>query len=237
MTDFRTLTCGGREIRWVLTRKKVRNLNLRIKPDGLVYVSANSSVAIRHIEDFIREKSDFILDALDRYAAKAAEPQLPDSEQLFQSGDTLRYFGDDYILSVAISAKEQVLLKNKEIIVCAKEEGRVGKLLEKFYKDRTEELFRSMNRRTCEMFRAKGYDVPMAELQIRRMTSRWGSCHYTKGKIVMNSRLALYPEMCAAYVFIHEYAHFICPDHSRNFYGVVGELMPDYKICVSILKH
>lgn len=68
------------------------------------------------------------------------------------------------------------------------------------------------------------------------MTSRWGSCHIAKGKIVMNSRLALYPEVCAAYVFIHEYAHFIVPNHSKDFYAVLEELMPDYKICIDMLK-
>ena len=224
MTDYRTLSCNGREIKWILTRKKVKNLNLRIKPDGFVYVSANSRVTIGHIEDFIREKSDFILDALDRYAVKSSEPQLPTADMNCQNGDTLSYFGEYYTLRIEISPKEAVFLHNKEIIVQAKSEDRVGKLLEKFYAEETRKLFESLNKRTCEMFRAKGYDVPMAELQIRKMTSRWGSCHYAKGKIVMNSLLALYPEMCAAYVFIHEYA-------------VVGQLMPDYKICVNILKY
>ncbi|MBQ8177164.1 MAG: M48 family metallopeptidase [Oscillospiraceae bacterium] len=237
MTDFRTVVCSGREIRWILTRKRVKNLNLRIKPDGFVYVSANSRVTIAHIEDFIREKSDFILDALDRYETKSMEPQLPLADEIYENGDTFSYFGEYYTLRIEISPKEAVFLHNKEIIVRTKNEEHVGKLLEKFYKDSTEALFQSLNKRTCEMFRAKGYDVPLAELQIRKMTSRWGSCHYTKGKIVMNSRLALYPEMCAAYVFIHEYAHFTFPDHSKNFYAVVGQLMPDYKICVNILKY
>ena len=37
-------------------------MNLRIKPDGFVYVSANSRVTIAHIEDFIREKGLMIGD-------------------------------------------------------------------------------------------------------------------------------------------------------------------------------
>ena len=165
------------------------------------------------------------------------EPQLPVADEIYENGDTFSYFGEYYTLSIEITQKEASFLHNKEIIVQTKSEERVGKLLEKFYAEETKKLFESLNKRTCEMFRAKGYDVPMAELQIRKMTSRWDSCHYTKGKIVMNSRLALYPEMCAAYVFIHEYAHFIFPDHSRNFYAIVGQLMPDYKICVNILKY
>ena len=182
MTDFHTITCNGREIKWILTRKRVKNLNLRIKPDGFVYVSANSRVTIGHIEDFIREKSDFILDALDRYESKSMEPQLPVADEIYENGDTFGYFGEYYTLSIEITQKEAVFLHNKEIIVQTKSEERVGKLLEKFYAEETKKLFESLNKRTCEMFRAKGYDVPMAELQIRKMTSRWEAATIQMGK-------------------------------------------------------
>lgn len=236
MTDVRTLTCGGREIKWILTRKKVKNLNLRVKPDGIVYISANSRVTIGYIEAFIKEKSDFIFSALDRLSVRNNMPLLPESDGIYRNGDTLRCFDNDYTLSILICGKESVTINGTEITVHTKNEERTGKLLEKFCAEETKKLFEALNQRTYEMFRAKGYDVPKADLQIRRMTSRWGSCHITKGKIVMNSRLALYPEMCAAYVFIHEYAHFIVPNHSKAFYSVVGNLMPDYKLCVNILK-
>lgn len=237
MTDIRTLVCGNREIKWVLTRKKVKNINLRIKPDGIVYISANTRVTIKYIENFIREKSDFIFSALDRFSEREKEPVLPKKDTFFQNGDTLCYFGENYTLNIEISSKESVFLSGREMVVRAKSEEHTGKLLEKFYTEETRKLFESLNSRTYEMFLAKGYNVPKAALQIREMRSRWGSCHISDGKIVMNSRLALYPEMCASYVFIHEYAHFIVPNHSKAFYSVVYRLMPDYKICVSILKN
>ncbi len=237
MTDIRTLVCGNREIKWVLTRKKVKNINLRIKPDGIVYISANTRVTIKYIENFIREKSDFIFSVLDRFSEREKEPVLPKKDTFFQNGDTLRYFGENYTLNIEISSKESVFLSGREMVVRAKSEEHTGKLLEKFYTEETRKLFESLNSRTYEMFLAKGYNVPKAALQIREMRSRWGSCHISDGKIVMNSRLALYPEMCASYVFIHEYAHFIVPNHSKAFYSVVYRLMPDYKICVSILKN
>lgn len=236
MSDFRRLTVDGREIVWVLSRKKVRNVNMRVKPDGIVYISAPNRVAIRFIEDFIREKSDFIFSAFDRFSALSPAPTLPKNDEMYRNGDTFRYFGSDYTLSIIISPIENVKISGKLILAAVKSEERVGSVLKKFYSKETEKIFKELNKRTYEMFRAKGYNVPPAELQIRSMTSRWGSCHISKGKIVMNSRLALYPEVCAAYVFIHEYAHFIVPNHSKDFYAVVGGFMPDYKICVNMLK-
>ena len=114
---------------------------------------------------------------------------------------------------------------------------RTGRVLKKFYESETEKLFRSLSLRTYLLFRDKGYAVPPSELQIRNMKSRWGSCHITDKKIVMNSRLALYPEVCSEYVFVHEYAHYVVPNHSAAFYAVVADIMPDYKVCVNILKN
>lgn len=236
MEKIRIIRCGGREIRWVLTRKSVKNVNLRVKPDGLVYISANSRVTIGFIESFITEKSDFIFNALDSFEKSKAASELPKKGAAYRNGDTICYFGENYTLSIESSAYEQVLLHEKEMIVKTKAPDRAGAVLEKFYAEEMRSYFETLNKRTPMMFLAKGYKVGTAALQIREMRSRWGSCHYTESKIVMNSRLALYPRICAAYVFVHEYAHFIVPNHSKEFYSVVADIMPDYKICVQMLS-
>lgn len=214
----------------------MKNVNLRVKPDGIVYISANSRVTVGFIEDFIREKADFIFSALDGFAKRPQSPELPKCGKSYQNGDTVCYFGRNYTLGIEIALHEQVIPDEKVFNVKAKSADRVGKVLEKFYADETKKLFEALNRRTVLMFLAKGYKVETAALQIRDMRSRWGSCHISDKKIVMNSRLALYPEICAAYVFVHEYAHFIVPNHSKAFYAVTADVMPDYKICAEILR-
>ena len=240
--NIRTLTADGREIRWTLTRKKVKNVNLRVKPDGMVCVSANTRVSVKFIEDFISRNAEFIFSALNRFDAKRTAPALPKASEDFQNGDTVCYLGKNYTLSIVVdnsisyAAQENVSLSGDEMTVTVRYENRAGRVLEKFYAEETRKLFETLNRRTRLMFLAKGYSVDGAELRIREMKSRWGSCHIADKKIVMNSRLALYPEICAAYVFVHEYAHFIVPNHSAEFYAVVGDVMPDYRVCMDMLK-
>lgn len=242
MDNLRILNCGGREIKWLLTRKKVKNINLRIKTDGIVYISASSRVPVGYIEDFIRQKSDFIFTNLDKFAARPLPPELPAADREYKNGDTVCYFGRYYTLRIVIdtgilyASEENAIVRDKEILVTVRYGSRAGKILKKFYDTETEKLFRSLNLRTYLIFRDKGYNIPPTELQIRNMKSRWGSCHITNKKIVMNSRLALYPEICSEYVFIHEYAHYIVPNHSAAFYAVVADIMPDYKACVNMLK-
>ena len=43
-TENRLVSANGREIRYCLERKDVKNLNLRVLKDGRVFVSANSTV-------------------------------------------------------------------------------------------------------------------------------------------------------------------------------------------------
>ena len=51
------ITDGGRRIAYDLQIKKVKNVNMRIKPDGTVNVSANQRVPKKLIDDFVLSKA------------------------------------------------------------------------------------------------------------------------------------------------------------------------------------
>ena len=59
----RIIELDGRSIEYDLERKNVKNLNLRIKADQSVYVSANRKVSEKTIQYFLQSKSDYILKA------------------------------------------------------------------------------------------------------------------------------------------------------------------------------
>ena len=52
----------------------------------------------------------------------------------------------------------------------------------------------------------------------------------------MNSKMITAPREAIEYVVLHEFAHFIHPDHSKDFYGLVEELMPDWKVRKAMLQ-
>ena len=56
----RSVQTDGREIRYCLERKAVRNLNLRIRTDGTVFVSANDDVPFAEIDGFVCKKASYI---------------------------------------------------------------------------------------------------------------------------------------------------------------------------------
>ena len=66
-TMIKKINLCGKEIEYSLERKSVKNINLRIKSDSSVAVSANRYVSVGKIEKFLVSKSDFILTALEKF--------------------------------------------------------------------------------------------------------------------------------------------------------------------------
>lgn len=71
MTDnLHTVRCEHGDITYQLIRKQVKNVNLRIKPNGQIIVSANRRVPVRVIDTFVKEKQEYIRAAQARYIEK-----------------------------------------------------------------------------------------------------------------------------------------------------------------------
>ena len=64
---IKKINLNGKEIEYNLERKSVKNINLRIKSDGSVAVSAGRFVSVGKIEKFLVSKGDFILNAINKF--------------------------------------------------------------------------------------------------------------------------------------------------------------------------
>ena len=71
--------------------------------------------------------------------------------------------------------------------------------------------------------------VKAGPLAYRNMTSRWGSCQPSTGRICINVRLALYPPECLEYVVVHELCHLLERGHGPRFHQLMDTFMPDWK--------
>ena len=66
---------------YTLTRKSVKNLNLRVEAGGAIMVSVPIRCPVRQADDFVREKSGWIQAALRRREERQAEPLPPVSQE------------------------------------------------------------------------------------------------------------------------------------------------------------
>ena len=74
------------------------------------------------------------------------------------------------------------------------------------------------------------------ELRVKNYKSRWGACFYKRGYIILNKQLYDKPIPAIEQVILHEYVHFLHPNHSKRFHKTMHELMPDYKERKKLLK-
>lgn len=233
-----TLEWDGKSVEYTLTRKQVKNINLRVRPDGIIKVSAPHRIKQEEINTFVMSNYDFIMTSLEKIKSRQENDPAAKVDEVYKDGIRLVYLGSVYTLRIEKSDEDDVFIREKELVVKTFDTENtvyVKKLVKNWYFNRTAELFRKLNEETYAMFKAY-YQVPKAKIVRKALKSRWGCCYMTEGKIVMNDRLIYYPEMSVRYVFIHEYAHFIEPSHSKSFYRVVGRFMSDYKYWSDRLK-
>ena len=66
-------------------------------------------------------------------------------------------------------------------------------------------------------------------IKVRDMTSRWGVCYMKRRQITFALQLYNMPPAAQIYVVVHEYCHFLQPNHSPAFWAEVEKLLPDWK--------
>jgi len=88
------------------------------------------------------------------------------------------------------------------------------------------EYFNAISDEICLNFA----NIKKPEIKVRLMKSKWGVCNLKKHTITLNKMLMDKPKEAVEYVIMHEYVHFLHPDHQKGFHKKMKELMPDYKI-------
>ncbi|MEZ3434082.1 MAG: M48 family metallopeptidase [Lachnospiraceae bacterium] len=77
--------------------------------------------------------------------------------------------------------------------------------------------------------------ISYGRITIREQKTRWGSCS-SKGNLNFNWKLMLMPEGVLDYVVVHELAHRIEMNHSKAFWAVVEQVLPDYRKRKALLR-
>lgn len=223
----RTVRFGEEQIVYCLERKTVKNINLRVRRDGVVAVSAGAWVPAERIDAFVVSKGERILAALRHFEEVASLAPQPNH---YDDGETFYLLGQALRLQVTRAAQEGVEADGALLRLSVRNEAdEAGKrrLLEHYFDRACWTVFNEVMEEALPPFYACG--VPTPCLRVRKMKSRWGSCMAGEGIITLNKRLLCAPRGCIAYVVTHELCHLIHPNHSKAFYRLLEAMMPDWK--------
>ena len=194
-----------------IIKKNNRNTYVRVK-NGKIVVSTNYLTSKSSILKLVNDNKDSIIKMIDNDSKKN------DREEKFY------YFGKEYDV---IYGFQEIEFSDDKIY--ASDENKLKKYIDKeiarIYSERMEYYYNKFEER-----------IPVPNLKIRKMTSRWGVCNIKNHNITLNYQLSKYNICCLDYVIVHELSHFIHPNHSRDFWNLVGKYYPDYKKCRKMLK-
>lgn len=217
----------GQTIRFELKRKKVRNINLNLKPDMEVMVSANERVPSEVIQDFVKSKASWIIKNTGYF--DNAQPEAGKKKE-YVSGETFKYLGRQIRLKVAEGTSEDIRYSRGYLQITVKDKASVTRketLVQQWFRERAKKIFHEVLDRTFPIAEKHGVKKPV--VKIRSMKARWGSCVKDKSIIILNSELIKAPKYCIEYVVLHELVHFIYTNHSADFFGFLASIMPDWK--------
>lgn len=215
--------CGLR-MEYEYIPKNIKNINIRITNSGEIHVSAPLKTKPKFVDSFVEEKAEWIFRKMADF--EKAKEAMPDNG--FYEGKSAFILGNEYTLKFDRGKRFNVRIEESDIMVFS----RYGDdNLKPKYIDWLSEIAKPVFEDSLSrmLIVAKEYNISRPEIYIRNMTSRWGSCNTVKHRIGLNVQLIKKDIKCIDQVVLHEVAHFVSPDHSSKFYGVLDKLMPDWK--------
>ena len=194
-----------------IIKKNNKNTYVRVK-NGKIVVTTNYLTSKKSIIKLIEDNKKSIVEMINK-----------DSKKM-DKNENFYYFGKKYDVIYGFNDLE---ISDSKIYVLDK------KTLDKYINNNIRDIFCERLNYWYNVFEER---IPVPNLKIRKMTSRWGVCNIKNHNVTLNYHLCKYDISCLDYVIVHELSHFIHPNHSRDFWNLVGKYYPRYKECRKMLK-
>lgn len=201
------LTYNNKDYDIVINKKfSQKNTYIRVKKDLKVTVTTNYFTSNHSIEDLIKENYDRICKMIDF------------QEKKVKNNNGFFYLGKQYV--VIHTDKKGITFDGDKVYIGNDFD------IDNWYKKEAKKLFLERLNYNYDKFTK---NIPYPKLRIRKMTTRWGVCNIKIHVITLNLELMKRDIGYLDYVIIHEMSHLIHGDHSRSFWKLVEQNMPDYK--------
>jgi len=213
------------EIRCDVIHKNIKNLHLRVpEPCGKVRISAPLWMDLETIRLFIISKLGWI-----RKQQTKLRNQKRTTPLEYLTHESHYYLGQSYLLQVIEhNAAPKVILKHDSIELYVRKDASKEyrkKVLQNWYRQQLRELLPQYIEKLEKMVKVK-----VAELRIKTMKTRWGTCNPKAKRIWLNTELAKKPIESLEYVLVHEIVHLLERKHNKRFAAYMDEFLPQWRL-------
>jgi len=191
----------------IIDRKNNKNTYIRIKDDLSIYVTTNYFTTTKDINQLLNDNYIYLKKMINKKRTRN------DKEKGFY------LFGKMYNIIVDSNVDNIYLDKNNIYI----------SNMDKFNKWLKKETIKLYKEHLDKIYNQFEENIPYPKLKIRNMKTRWGVNNKRDNSVTLNSKLITFDLTKLDYVIVHELAHFVYFDHSKNFWNVVSKYCPNYK--------
>lgn len=189
------------------SKKAVKYLRLKVGQSGEISLSIPLRTKENHILEFLEKN----LEWLRKISAKIKAKNSAKNE------NQVEFLGGSYELIIDKKASG-VSIELFSIKAASKADFR------RFCDQKAKELLNASIARFAPLIAR-----PINHISFKHMRTRWGSCNKAKGYINLNLDLITKKKEFIEYVVLHELAHLVHANHSKDFYALISKHMPDYK--------
>ncbi|MCH3943271.1 MAG: SprT family zinc-dependent metalloprotease [Atopobiaceae bacterium] len=226
---------GGLQVE--VERKRVKNLNLRVRPDGSIHASVPGWTTDAQVIGFVSSHREWLEASLERVGRRAGRPR-----PTYDTGTTVPVWGLPLSVVVAVEPEGRRSSVRREgslvsLVVGPSGEGpdeaavaARGRLVGRFLRAELARELPAAARRAELLVGQRA-----SEWRMRTMRTRWGSCSVRRRRIWINVELATRPRECLDYVCLHEACHLLVPNHGPAFYELMDERMPSWRATRALL--
>ena len=189
------------------SKKAVKYLRLKVSQSGEISLSIPLSAKENHILEFLEKNLEWLRKTSAKIKAKNSA----------KSENQVEFLGGSYELIIDKKASG-VSIELFSIKAASKADFR------RFCDEKAKELLNASIARFAPLIAR-----PINHISFKHMRTRWGSCNKAKGYINLNLDLITKKKEFIEYVVLHELAHLVYANHSKDFYALISKHMPDYK--------
>jgi len=201
---------------------KRKTMLISIENDGSVLIKLPEGTKKESVNRLLKNKEKWILN---KVALVLDRPKL--------NKDEILYLGFAYSYKVIVQQflnKDFIYFNGQEFYVNVKDEKSIKKVLEIWLRKSCEKMINEK----IEKYRDR-FNISPKEIKVKEQKTRWGSCSHDN-KLMFNWKLIMATEESLEYLVVHEMCHMIHKNHSKDFWDLVFEIMPTYKLGSHWLK-
>lgn len=208
-----------------IAKQRSNRLSLSVSPDGSVVVTKPRLMPDFMVKGFVEKHQDWIIK---QQAKRQRQKPLMTNEMVL-------IFGQKYerVSSVENSLPTGINIVNQQAIyqpvvtvtqlTAAQLQKKADLALNAFLKRAATSYILP---RTAQL--AEKMQITYRSISLKQQKSRWGSCS-SQARLNFNWRLTHFAPEIIDYVIIHELAHRVHMDHSRDFWRLVAKFDPEYQ--------